>query len=136
MCTATVHESFASTHHEYERQNVRFELDVKAVHDARIVGARLLEDSEVNDPSLEGQGDERAQTYKGRPTGRAGNAWLSLQVRYDSEEVCRMYDRVSGKMVQEVTDTRGHQFSFARRIPSELPVEGELDSPWVVYDIT
>ena len=50
-------------------------------------------------------------------------------MRFSSVEKCELVSKATGEVTSATEDRRGHVWTFARRVPPELPVE-TLDSPW------
>jgi len=102
-----------------------------------VVAAGLLLESELGDgerPAGEAAAAEEEVKLYGRPLpgGLAGPFFLSLSVRYDSEDETVLREGgPAGPVRRRSKDTRGHVWTFVRALPSALPAES-LDSPWRV----
>lgn len=136
LATAKIREALAAGLAQYTAGGLHCAFTTRLLRPPRVVAAGLLLESELGDgerPAGEAQSDAE-KTVHGRPLPRGipGPFFLSLSVRYDSEDETVLREGgPNGPVRRRSKDTRGHVWTFVRALPAALPAES-LDSPWRV----
>lgn len=123
MLSRRVHEAFEKTLRDLNHDGLRMEFAIGQVHRVVLTGIHVQPEGQVRGMTLEEEADGDVH-----PPG-----WLTVGVRYDCTAHCKIID-AQGNTVSSTQDNRGHQWSFARMLPTKLPTE-ELQSPWRVVDV-
>ena len=123
MLSRRVHEAFEKTLQDLKHDGLRMEFAIGQVHRVVLTGVNVQPEGAVRGMTVEEDAEGDVQ-----PPG-----WLTVGVRYDCTAHCKILD-ADGNTVSSTQDNRGHQWSFARMLPTKLPTE-ELQSPWRVVDV-
>jgi len=145
LTSPRVHAALLEMLAEYGGQGLRIAaLDVVRLRSVSVVAVTISSAAEAGYPSaeegaeLEEERDESEwQAWMRKTTGGVGPWYLTVAVRFDSEESC-LLEHLEGEKkgeVQRTINARGHTWLFSRELPSTLPSCEDDLPPWTLANI-